>query len=207
MTCCSVGLVQLIRFLVVELIYLDLNYRFDMIIIFMTNYFLVEGNILIDSETLFVTDFVNLKIKSAQSFRSANNNRMCVHIFIEIDCSYIYKYLYLYCVFKKKCYMLLPDAQDYCALKVEIESASISFSPGTMHLFVHLNSKCCDSSRGKKENKPPSKSTANTPPTGRVMAGGGAGEAAPIARLPEFLLPYTWHRWHHASSWQLVRAP
>jgi hypothetical protein len=59
-----------------------------------------------------VIDFVNLKIKSGQSFRSANNSRMCVHIFIEIDCSYIcvhifieidcsyiYKYLYLYCVF------------------------------------------------------------------------------------------------------------
>jgi hypothetical protein len=108
-------------------------------------------------------------------------------------------------VFLKKhatCYSRMQgqQAQDYCALKVEIESASIFFFPGTMHLFVHLNSKCCDSSREKKENKPPSKSTAKTPPTGRVMAGGGAGEAAPIARLPEFLLPHTWHRWHHASS-------
>jgi hypothetical protein len=45
MTCCSVGLVQLFRFLVVKLIYLDLYYRFDIIVIFMTNYFLVGGNI------------------------------------------------------------------------------------------------------------------------------------------------------------------
>jgi hypothetical protein len=34
-----VGLAQLIRFLVVKLIYLDLNFRFDMSDIFMINYF------------------------------------------------------------------------------------------------------------------------------------------------------------------------
>jgi hypothetical protein len=34
-----VGLVQLIRFLVVELINPDLNTRFDMCVVFMANYF------------------------------------------------------------------------------------------------------------------------------------------------------------------------
>jgi hypothetical protein len=36
----------------------------------------------VDSETLLVTDFVNLKIKSAQSFRGAHRGRMCVRMFI-----------------------------------------------------------------------------------------------------------------------------
>jgi hypothetical protein len=35
---CSVGLVQLIRFLVVELIHLDSNLRFDMVVVFTANY-------------------------------------------------------------------------------------------------------------------------------------------------------------------------
>jgi hypothetical protein len=35
---CSVGLVQLIRFLVVELIHLNSNLRFDMVVVFMANY-------------------------------------------------------------------------------------------------------------------------------------------------------------------------
>jgi hypothetical protein len=33
-------------------------------------------------ETLLVTDFVNLKIKSVQSFKDAHRDRMYVHIFI-----------------------------------------------------------------------------------------------------------------------------
>jgi hypothetical protein len=37
--CYRVGLVLLVRFLVIELIYLGLNPKFNMSIIFMTNYF------------------------------------------------------------------------------------------------------------------------------------------------------------------------
>jgi hypothetical protein len=33
-------------------------------VIFMSNYFLVKNNVPVDSETLLVTNFVNLKIKS-----------------------------------------------------------------------------------------------------------------------------------------------
>jgi hypothetical protein len=32
----------------------------------------VEGDVLVDSETIFVTDFVNFKIKLTQSFRCAH---------------------------------------------------------------------------------------------------------------------------------------
>jgi hypothetical protein len=45
----------------------------------------VGGDIPVDSETILVTDFVNLKIKSAQSFGGANMDRMCVHVFIGVS--------------------------------------------------------------------------------------------------------------------------
>jgi hypothetical protein len=40
------------------------------------------GDLPIDSEALLMTDFMNLKIKPAQSFRDAHRGRMCVHMFI-----------------------------------------------------------------------------------------------------------------------------
>jgi hypothetical protein len=84
--CCSrVGLAQLVRFLVVELTHSSSNPRFNMVVAFMTNYFLVGGNVLIDSETLLVIDFVNLKIKPAQSFGGDHRSTMCVHVFIEVS--------------------------------------------------------------------------------------------------------------------------
>jgi hypothetical protein len=39
-----------------------------------------------------VTDFINLKMKSIQSFRCAHKNKMYIYIFIE-EYSYTYKYL------------------------------------------------------------------------------------------------------------------
>jgi hypothetical protein len=39
-----------------------------------------------------VTDFVNLKIKTAQSFRCAHKNRMCVCVYKD-EYSYMYEYL------------------------------------------------------------------------------------------------------------------
>jgi hypothetical protein len=51
------------------------------------------GDIPIDNDTLLVIDFMNLKIKSTQSFRGAHMNRMCVYIHID-DYLYMYKYLY-----------------------------------------------------------------------------------------------------------------
>jgi hypothetical protein len=80
-----VDLAQLVRILVVKLIYLDLNFRFDIDVIFMTNYFSVRCDVFIDSETLLMTDFVNLKIKLTQSFKSTYRNRVCMYIFIGIN--------------------------------------------------------------------------------------------------------------------------
>jgi hypothetical protein len=42
----------------------------------------VGGDIFIDSETLLVTDFVNFKIKMAQSFGGTYRGRICVRVFI-----------------------------------------------------------------------------------------------------------------------------
>jgi hypothetical protein len=45
----------------------------------------VGDDVLIDSETFLVTDFVNFKIKSAQSFGSAHRGRVCVRVFIWVS--------------------------------------------------------------------------------------------------------------------------
>jgi hypothetical protein len=42
-------------------------------------------SISVDSESLLVTNFVNLKIKSAQSFRCAHRDRVCVRVFIGVS--------------------------------------------------------------------------------------------------------------------------
>jgi hypothetical protein len=90
-----------VRFLVVELPHSILNIRFDICVVFTDNYFSVGGDISVDSNAFLVTDFVNLKIKSAQSFRVAHRGRVyvCVH---RSECSYVYEYLYLYRISQKK---------------------------------------------------------------------------------------------------------
>jgi hypothetical protein len=45
----------------------------------------VGGDVPINSETLLVTDFINLKIKPAQSFRCAHRGRVYVRVFIEMS--------------------------------------------------------------------------------------------------------------------------
>jgi hypothetical protein len=71
-----------VRFLLMELIYTCLNLKFDTCVIFMTNYFLVGDNILVDSDALLVIDFMNLKIKSAQSFEGAHMSKLCMRVLI-----------------------------------------------------------------------------------------------------------------------------
>jgi hypothetical protein len=70
---------------VVELIHPDLNIRFDMGVAFTANYSFNGRQRLIDSEALLVTDFVNLKIKSAQFFGCAHRDRVCVRVFIGVS--------------------------------------------------------------------------------------------------------------------------
>jgi hypothetical protein len=54
----------------------------------------VKYYISVDSDALLVTDFVNLKIKSDQSFRDAHKSRVCVYIY-RVECLYVYEYLCL----------------------------------------------------------------------------------------------------------------
>jgi hypothetical protein len=77
----------------------------------------VGDDVSIDSKTLFVTDFMNLKIKSAPSFKDTHINRLYVHIFIGIS-AHTYINICVYPVFlKQKNYAKLvgvnrPDCDD-----------------------------------------------------------------------------------------------
>jgi hypothetical protein len=84
----SAGLSQLVRFLIVKLIYLDLTWVLYLWLIILS----VTGDVLIDNETLLVTNFVNFKIKPVQSFGCAHRNSVhtCIH---RGECSYLYDYL------------------------------------------------------------------------------------------------------------------
>jgi hypothetical protein len=60
----------------------------------------VGGGILIDSE-MFLTDFMNLKIKLTQSFGGAHKGRMCVRVFIGVNARTCMS-IYVCIVFLKK---------------------------------------------------------------------------------------------------------
>jgi hypothetical protein len=45
----------------------------------------VGYDVLIDNETLLVTDFMNLKINLTQSFEGTHRVRMCVRVFIGVS--------------------------------------------------------------------------------------------------------------------------
>jgi hypothetical protein len=72
----------MVRFLVVELTHLDLNFRFDVDVVYLRLIILlVVGDVIIDSETC-LTDFVNFKIKPVQSFEGAHRDsciRVCIY--------------------------------------------------------------------------------------------------------------------------------
>jgi hypothetical protein len=63
--------------------------------------FSVGDDVSIDGELFLVTDFVNLKIKLAQSFRCAHKNKICICIFIWVSV-HTYMNSYVYTVFLKK---------------------------------------------------------------------------------------------------------
>jgi hypothetical protein len=60
---------------------LDLTYVLYLWLIILS----VESDISVDSETLLMTDFVNPKIKSVQSFRDAHRGRIYVRVFIRVS--------------------------------------------------------------------------------------------------------------------------
>jgi hypothetical protein len=61
----------------------------------------VRDDVLVDSDALLVTDFVNLKIKSAQFFRGTHKDRLCVRVFIRVS-AHTYMSIYVCTVFLKK---------------------------------------------------------------------------------------------------------
>jgi hypothetical protein len=63
--------------------------------------FLVGDDVSIDNKTFLVTDFVNLKIKSVQSFRNAHKNKVCVRVFIRV-CVHICMNIYVCTMLLKK---------------------------------------------------------------------------------------------------------
>jgi hypothetical protein len=80
-----VSLAQLIRFLMIKLIHSGLNPRFDISVIFTTNYSFSWRNILVNSDAFLLTYFVTLKIKSTQFFGGAHRGRVYVHVFLEVS--------------------------------------------------------------------------------------------------------------------------
>jgi hypothetical protein len=60
----------------------------------------VRDDVPVDSETLLVTDFVNLKIKPSQSSKAVHMSSMCVRVFIWVSVHTCMN-IYVYTVFKK----------------------------------------------------------------------------------------------------------
>jgi hypothetical protein len=61
----------------------------------------VGGDVPVDSEAFLVTDFVNFKIKPAQSYECAHRGRMCVRVFIGVS-AHTCMSIYVCTVFLKK---------------------------------------------------------------------------------------------------------
>jgi hypothetical protein len=45
----------------------------------------VGDDVFVDSETLLVIDFINLKIKPTQSFKDVYKDRVYIHVFIRVS--------------------------------------------------------------------------------------------------------------------------
>jgi hypothetical protein len=75
----------------------------------------VRGDVSVDSEMLLLTDFVNLKIKSTQSFKNVHRGRICVCMFIGVS-DHIYIYIHInICVSKKIRAVYLSDNCHFSA--------------------------------------------------------------------------------------------
>jgi hypothetical protein len=74
----------------------------------------VGDDVPVNSETLLVTDFLNLKIKPTQSFRSAHRSRVYVYVFIELS---DHTHMSIVCiVFQKKIYAALIITVPWASL-------------------------------------------------------------------------------------------
>jgi hypothetical protein len=61
----------------------------------------VGDDVSVDNEILLLTDFMNFKIKSAQSFEDAHRGRVCVHVFVRMN-DHIYIYMCVFVLYFKK---------------------------------------------------------------------------------------------------------
>jgi hypothetical protein len=64
----------------------------------------VGDDVSVDSEAFLVIDFMNLKIKPAQSFRCAHKGRVCVRMFIGVS-AHTYMSICVCIVFLKKSFI------------------------------------------------------------------------------------------------------
>jgi hypothetical protein len=69
----------------VELVHSGSNLRVDMSIAFTINYFFMGDDVSVYNDALLVTNFVNLKIKTVQSFGYAHKGKVCVRVFIGVS--------------------------------------------------------------------------------------------------------------------------
>jgi hypothetical protein len=115
----------------------------------------VGGDVPVESETLLVTDFVNLQIKSTQSFRCAYRNIRCIYVFIEMS-NIIYISTYIYTVAQKK---IIPDCRckPICNLTSRRAETSMFLLPRTAYSVPHLLGRLVRVSAGTKvfNNTPP----------------------------------------------------
>jgi hypothetical protein len=63
--------------------------------------FSVGCDVSVDSETLLMTNFINLKIKLTQSFKNAHSDRVYMRVFLGINI-HMHISIYIYTVFLKK---------------------------------------------------------------------------------------------------------
>jgi hypothetical protein len=86
----KLGLAQVVSFLVVKPTYPDSNPRFDVCIIYLRLIiFSVVDDVPVDTSSStarrLLIDFMNLKIKSIQSFKDVHRDMMCVCVFIGVS--------------------------------------------------------------------------------------------------------------------------
>jgi hypothetical protein len=77
---------------------------------------LVGGDVPIDDEVFWVTNFMNLKIKSVQSFRGAHRDRVCVRVFIGVS-THTCMSIYVYTMFLKKYMKIEKVARSHISLE------------------------------------------------------------------------------------------
>jgi hypothetical protein len=82
----------------VKLNHSGLNLRFDIGVIFMTNYFFSKRRHHVNNDTLLMIYFMNLKIKSTQSFKCGHKDKICIHMFIEMS-NHTYINIYICTIF------------------------------------------------------------------------------------------------------------